>query len=501
MSESNGNGKRKHSDDEENDDLTNGGGENGVVSASKKIKASKEAGTMLFAGLTDYNKRHMKSHANTEEIVWTAHRYKSLEGVRIRDVASHGVAYHALAISEDGKVYAWGFNKNGQLGVGDNVNRRNPTLVESMEEQNVVQVAVGRFHSLMLTDTGHVYACGENSEGQCGIGKRHPQANVPLKVDTSEIGPIKMVSCGEKHSLFVSEDGTLHSCGNPEFGVLGHGTEGKELGVVGKSGRVTFHYEYVPKQIESFIEKDEGETIPHGQPHIVYVSSGIQHNVAIDDQQRAFSWGHGGFGRLGHNSTANELVPRLMKCWFRITGRADGGVTKVWCGGQFNIVDTTVDKCKYMFGQYNTSKEANMYPKFMDDLQGWNTRDVACGQSGFLICADDVVIGAQPSPGFGSLAAGTVKKASAPPMFLTAFKDLYMLRTGLGYAHACYIARDSSEKDKAVLENFPTLEFEEATEEAEDEPVETKKGKGGKTASAKGGKAAAKTNAKKKKVK
>ena len=50
-----------------------------------------------------------------------------------------------------------------------------------------------------------------------------------------------------------------------------------------------------------------------------------------------------------------------------------------------------------MFGQYNTTKEANMYPKFMDDLQGWNVRDVACSGSGYLICADDSLIGSQVS--------------------------------------------------------------------------------------------------------
>lgn len=229
--------------------------------------------------------------------------------------------------------------------------------------------------------------------------------------------------------------------------------------------------------ISNFIEIDDGEVISHGQPVITYIDVGPNHCCAIDDQQRLFTWGFGGYGRLGHNDTKNELQPRLMRCWYRVTGRADGGVTRVWCGGQFNLVDTIVDKCKYMFGQFHRNAEANMYPKFLEDLQGWNVRHVVCGQFGYTICADDSVIASAPSPGYGTLAMGVNKKSSASPMLITTLKDLKCLRSGLGYMHACFIVRDKTDQDRVNIEKFPTMTFEEATEEAEEEKDTKKKSK------------------------
>merc|ERR1712226_1698558 len=191
------------------------------------------------------------------------------------------------------------------------------------------------------------------------------------------------------------------------------------------------------------------------------IAAGVNHCCAIDDAQRLFTWGFGGYGRLGHNDTKNELLPRLMRCWYRITGRADGGVTKVSCGGQFNLVQTIIDKCMYMFGQFHRNTEANMYPKFIDDLQGWNVRAVACNQNGFFICADDCVIGSQPSPAYGTLAMGDKTKSSAAPKIITTLKDVYCLRSGLGYAHTLFIVRDKTEKDKEAIEEFPAVHFED----------------------------------------
>ena len=57
-----------------------------------------------------------------------------------------------------------------------------------------------------------------------------------------------------------------------------------------------------------------------------------------------------------------------------------------------------------MWGQYNTSKEANMYPKAIPDLSGWmDVRSIGCSPKGWVVSADDSVIAAIPSPCFGEL--------------------------------------------------------------------------------------------------
>lgn len=55
--------------------------------------------------------------------------------------------------------------------------------------------------------------------------------------------------------------------------------------------------------------------------------------VAIDSKKRAFSWGFGGFGRLGHAEQKDESVPRLIK-YFDTSSR---GVRSVYCGATYSL--------------------------------------------------------------------------------------------------------------------------------------------------------------------
>lgn len=62
-------------------------------------------------------------------------------------------------------------------------------------------------------------------------------------------------------------------------------------------------------------------------------SCGQNHTVMIDGRKRVFSWGFGGYGRLGHAEPKNELVPRLIK-FFDVQSR---GVKAVYCGASYTI--------------------------------------------------------------------------------------------------------------------------------------------------------------------
>lgn len=74
-------------------------------------------------------------------------------------------------------------------------------------------------------------------------------------------------------------------------------------------------YEYAPLKIPLFVEKDSKskEITPLPTPKIIKIACGPNHTVAVDDNCKAYSWGFGGYGRLGHAETSDELVPRLIK--------------------------------------------------------------------------------------------------------------------------------------------------------------------------------------------
>ncbi len=95
-------------------------------------------------------------------------------------------AYHSLALTADGHVYAWGYNNYGQLGNGSTANATTPVEVEGPGGtgtlSNIVAISAGGYHSLALTADGHVYAWGYNGYGQLGNGST-TNATTPVEVE------------------------------------------------------------------------------------------------------------------------------------------------------------------------------------------------------------------------------------------------------------------------------------------------------------------------------
>jgi len=57
---------------------------------------------------------------------------------------------HSIVSTKGGKIFSFGYNQQGQLGQGNIENQCRPKLVEGMYGHNVVQVAAGRNHSIVL---------------------------------------------------------------------------------------------------------------------------------------------------------------------------------------------------------------------------------------------------------------------------------------------------------------------------------------------------------------
>jgi alpha-tubulin suppressor-like RCC1 family protein len=66
-------------------------------------------------------------------------------------------------------VYAWGQNSAGQLGLGDRRDRHAPAVVDALWALPVVQLAAGDAHSAALTSNGHAFIWGSNHFGQLGL--------------------------------------------------------------------------------------------------------------------------------------------------------------------------------------------------------------------------------------------------------------------------------------------------------------------------------------------
>jgi hypothetical protein len=75
---------------------------------------------------------------------------------------------HSLLLSVDGRVFAFGSNQNGQIGLGDIIYHNFPYLLPVIE---IMEIAAGGQHSLLLDSQGQLLGLGSNNDGQLNLGE------------------------------------------------------------------------------------------------------------------------------------------------------------------------------------------------------------------------------------------------------------------------------------------------------------------------------------------
>ncbi|KAK2181310.1 hypothetical protein NP493_403g00025 [Ridgeia piscesae] len=381
--------------------------------------------------------------------LWSAHRVKQLCSVKVRTVVSGCTACHSIAITNEGKVYSWGRNTCAQLGHGDTIRKDVPTLIESLSSFNIVDAACGKNHTLCLTDKGHVYAFGDNKMAQLGLGHQSPFIPSPTRIQYRG-PPIRRLACGAEFGMIVDVRGNLYSFGCPENGQLGHNTDGKYFV---SSSKMTFSCEMKPRKVQVFIEKThEGHILPVTDVEVVDVACGTNHSVICDRKKRVFTWGFGGYGRLGHSEPRDEWVPRMLK-YFEGPNR---GVKMITAGASFSMAVNELGVL-YLWGQNKPTGEAAMYPKPVQDLSGWQVRSIGCCNRSIVVAADESMVSWGPSPTYGELGYGDNKpKSSTVPQEVKPLSEIYIHRVACGYGHALMIARVDTDEERERVERLPS---------------------------------------------
>ena len=94
---------------------------------------------------------------------------EALRGLRVGSVAL-GAKHSCVVLEDDGGVLTWGNGACGKLGHGTNDDVKKPSRVEALAGKRIVAAALGDSHSLFADAQGKVWGCGENKEGQLGLG-------------------------------------------------------------------------------------------------------------------------------------------------------------------------------------------------------------------------------------------------------------------------------------------------------------------------------------------
>ncbi|KAG8179395.1 hypothetical protein JTE90_011404 [Oedothorax gibbosus] len=177
----------------------------------------------------------------------------------------------------------------------------------------VKEVSSGKEHVLFLTNCGKVYSYGFGSKGQLGHGMIE-NVKEPAVIEALEGIEIKSISCGGWHSAAISTEGDLYMWGWNESGQLGLPCNQLRA----DNSPIEKEFETVcclPRVIDL-----EGEI-----PRIV--RCGSRHTAVITENNQLWTWGWNGYGQLGHKKSLlsdkpekvdlpKDLVPSSLKCKF-----------------------------------------------------------------------------------------------------------------------------------------------------------------------------------------
>ena len=128
--------------------------------------------------------------------------------------------YHTFFIMRDGTIKCCGYNNYGELGLGHN---NTASTVIDLPFTGVKGIVCGSNHTFFIMQDGTVKACGHNQYGQLGLGftTSSPYAH-PTVTDLPFTG-VKNIACGQSHTFFIMQDGTIKVCGYNSDGQLGLG--------------------------------------------------------------------------------------------------------------------------------------------------------------------------------------------------------------------------------------------------------------------------------------
>lgn len=273
----------------------------------------------------------------------------------VRKVAVHSGGRHALALTVDGKVFSWGEGDDGKLGHGNRMSCERPRLIEALKSKRVRDISCGSSHSAAITSSGELYTWGLGEYGRLGHGDNLTQLR-PKQVAALSGQRIVQVACGSRdaQTLALSEDGTVYSWGDGDFGKLGRGGS-------------------------------EGCSLPHAVERlqglgVCQLECGAQFSLALTRSGQVWTWGKGDYFRLGHGTDFHVRKPQLVE------GLQGKKVIHVSVGALHCLAVTDQGQV-YAWGdndhgqQGNGNTTVNRKPALVHGLDGIKVTKVACGSS------------------------------------------------------------------------------------------------------------------------
>jgi alpha-tubulin suppressor-like RCC1 family protein len=248
--------------------------------------------------------------------------------------------YHSATII-NGRVYTWGYNNYGQLGIGNKINSNTPIIVNGtggFVGKTIIQVSAGISHTVLLTSDRLVYAFGLNLNGQLGDSTL-VEKTVPTLSSRPAGQDILFIAAGGFHTLLLTNLSLVYGFGSDLYGQIGDNTI--------STNRTTATRVYPGTSM----------------PAVVKISAGYYHSIALDINGKMWGWGANGYGQCGDGtSLASRPAPVLTDISLVTTlGFGFGNITEISAGANTNLI---IEENMFCFGQFQSDACNYVNPAF-----------------------------------------------------------------------------------------------------------------------------------------
>ena len=213
------------------------------------------------------------------------------------------------------RLYAFGSNGSGQLGIGSKDDVSTPQVCLFPEGSELpgrpLKVAAGGNHTLVLLDDGNVYYAGSPRDGRAQLGTSLASTTSFQRAYISDLGH-KVTTCSAfwEGSVFVSNENVCYTTGSGSKGELGTGASLNSLDL-------QMLQNFPPDRL-------------HDQSTVMNVASAVDHTVVVLANGDVWGWGNGRKGQLG-DPKGFVPAPRRLQC-------LDFPVFRAVCGREFTFL-------------------------------------------------------------------------------------------------------------------------------------------------------------------
>ena len=175
---------------------------------------------------------------------------------------------NVLYVTIDDKVFGFGANINGELGLGHNSAVNTPNIIQELCNKYIIEFFNGMHFVIALNYENELYGWGLNDEGQLGRGFK----TIDIEYFKSEKiffnKSIKQISCGSFHTLILTNMGAIYGWGDNRFGQIGRQNEEfiVELKLIEYFSKILIKY-ILCSDCQSFVLTNDGLVYSFGLNH------------------------------------------------------------------------------------------------------------------------------------------------------------------------------------------------------------------------------------------